>query len=148
MVAIARRKGLRDVVVADALRLPFAAQSFDVVTVAFGLRNMRDWSGGLREMRRVLTSSGRLLILDFSLPRNALLRKTYGFYLHQILPLFCRLITSEKEAYEYLGTSIETFPNGSEMCRLIESNGFSRATAEPLTGGIVTIYTAAAGSIS
>ena len=148
MADIARSKGLRDVVVADALHLPFASQSFDAVTVAFGLRNMRDWSAALREMRRVLTPSGHLLVLDFSLPRNPFLRKTYGFYLHQILPLLCRLITCEKEAYQYLGASIESFPSGCEMCRLIDASGFSGARTEPLTGGIVTLYTGAAAPTS
>ena len=142
MLAIARDKGVRDVLVADALQLPLADQSFDAVTVAFGLRNMMDWAAALREVRRILTSHGRLLILDFSLPVNPIVRAGYRFYLHKVLPHFCRLITREKDAYQYLGASIENFPNGRAMCELIETAGFRNANAELLTGGIVTIYTA------
>jgi len=83
-----------------------------------------------------------LLVLDFSLPNNSAVRAGYRFYLHKILPHLCQLITSEKNAYEYLGASIENFPAGRAMCDLIEASGFKNATAEPLTSGIVTIYTA------
>jgi demethylmenaquinone methyltransferase/2-methoxy-6-polyprenyl-1,4-benzoquinol methylase len=144
MIAIARGKGLRDGIVADVLHLPFAAQSFDAVTVAFGLRNMRDWSVALREMRRVLTSNGHLLVIDFSLPANFVIRAVYRFYLHRVLPRLCALITEEKAAYQYLGASIENFPIDRAMCDLIEAAGFANATATPLTAGIVTLYTAEA----
>lgn len=142
MLAIARRKGVRTTIVADALRLSFADQSFDAVTVAFGLRNMRDWSLALAEMHRVLTSRGRLLVLDFSLPPHRVLRAFYRFYLHRILPRLCALITNDRAAYEYLGASIENFPSGRAMCDLINNSGFANAAADPLTGGVVTIYTA------
>jgi demethylmenaquinone methyltransferase/2-methoxy-6-polyprenyl-1,4-benzoquinol methylase len=142
MLALACRKGVRETIVADALRLPFADHAFDAVTVAFGLRNMRDWAAALLEMRRVLTRSGHLLVLDFSLPRRPALRAPYRFYLHRILPRLCTLITHDRTAYEYLGASIESFPNGRAMCDLINANGFEGATSEPLTGGIVTVYAA------
>lgn len=142
MLALAKRKGVRKIVVADALKLPFAEQSFDAVTVAFGLRNMRHWAAALREMRRVLTPSGHLLVLEFSLPQQAVLRTGYRFYLHKILPRFCAILTRSKTAYEYLGASIENFPSARALCDLMNSNGFAHATATPLTGGIVTIYTA------
>jgi demethylmenaquinone methyltransferase/2-methoxy-6-polyprenyl-1,4-benzoquinol methylase len=141
MLEVARRKGVRETVLADALQLPFEAGSFDCVTVAFGLRNMADWSAALREMSRVLRSGGHLLILDFSLPTGAL-RPAYRFYLHRCLPLLASLVTGQKAAYDYLGGSIEKFPSGGEMLELIEKNGFATASAEPLTGGIATIYTA------
>ncbi|MEY2561689.1 MAG: demethylmenaquinone methyltransferase / 2-methoxy-6-polyprenyl,4-benzoquinol methylase [Verrucomicrobiota bacterium] len=141
MLEIARRKGVRETVLADALQLPFERASFDCVTVAFGLRNMSDWSAALGEMGRVLRTGGRLLILDFSLPAGAL-RPAYRFYLHRCLPLLASLVTGQKAAYDYLGGSIEKFPSGAEMVELIERNGFATATAEPLTGGIATIYTA------
>ena len=147
MIAIARGKGLRDAIVADVLQLPFAAQSFDAVTVAFGLRNMRDWSVALREMRRVLTSNGHLLVIDFSLPANSVIRAIYRFYLHKVLPRLCALITEEKTAYHYLGASIENFPIDRAMCELIEATGFANATATPLTTGIVTLYTAEASAL-
>jgi len=141
MLEIARNKGVANTVVADALRLPFADASFDVVTVAFGLRNMADWDRALAELARVLRSAGHLLVLDFSLPTGAL-RPAYRFYLHRCLPLFASLVTGQKSAYDYLGGSIEKFPSGPAMLELIERNGFTNASAEPLTGGIATIYTA------
>jgi demethylmenaquinone methyltransferase / 2-methoxy-6-polyprenyl-1,4-benzoquinol methylase len=142
MLTLARRKGVRHLVGADAIQLPLADQSFDVVTVAFGLRNMCDWGEALREMRRVLTSAGHLLVLDFSLPQQPIWRSLHRFYLHRIMPFASAMITREKKAYQYLGASIENFPSGRGMCNLIEANGFENPTAEPQTGGIVTIYTA------
>jgi demethylmenaquinone methyltransferase/2-methoxy-6-polyprenyl-1,4-benzoquinol methylase len=142
MLEIAKRKGVRHTVLADALQLPFEATSFDCVTVAFGLRNMADWSAALREMSRVLRPGGHLLVLDFSLPSGAL-RPAYRFYLHRCLPLLASLVTGQRDAYDYLGGSIEKFPSGGEMVDLIEKNGFATASAEPLTGGIATVYTGA-----
>jgi demethylmenaquinone methyltransferase/2-methoxy-6-polyprenyl-1,4-benzoquinol methylase len=139
MLAVARAKGLSSTVVADALHMPFSDESFDVVTVAFGLRNMENWHAALRDMARVLTAGGHLLVLDFSLPRG-MLRPIYRAYLHHILPRIAGLVTGEKGAYQYLGVSIEKFPNGAAMCALLEQSGFPDATAEPLSGGIVTIY--------
>ncbi|MDQ6623491.1 MAG: ubiquinone/menaquinone biosynthesis methyltransferase [Verrucomicrobiota bacterium] len=142
MLARARRKGLQRTVIADALALPFPDAAFDCTTVAFGLRNMADWGAALREMARVLTPGGHVLVLDFSLPSNAL-RPFYRFYLHHCLPLFAGLVTGQMSAYAYLGESIEKFPSGAAMLRLLEANGFSEAVATPLTGGIATIYAAA-----
>ncbi len=142
MLAIAKHKGVRQTVVADAMRLPFPDASFDCVTVAFGLRNMENYGEALREMSRVLKTGGHLLVLEFSLPRMSILRGPYRFYLHRVLPFFGSLLTKQKNAYDYLGDSIEEFPNGDAMLRLMEASGFANAKAEPLTGGIVTIYTA------
>jgi demethylmenaquinone methyltransferase / 2-methoxy-6-polyprenyl-1,4-benzoquinol methylase len=141
MIEVARRKGVGKTVLADALQLPFENGSFDCVTVAFGLRNMADWDRALSEMSRVLRAGGHLLILDFSIPTGAL-RPAYRFYLHRCLPLFASIVTGQKAAYDYLGGSIEKFPSGGEMLKLIERNGFTMADATPLTGGIATIYTA------
>ena len=141
MLAIARAKGIRETVWADALRLPFEAESFDCVTVAFGLRNMADWDEALSEMARVLRSGGHLLVLDFSLPAGWL-RPVYRFYLHRCLPILASLVTGQKAAYDYLGGSIEEFPSGDEMRRLLEANRFTAISAQALTGGIATIYTA------
>lgn len=141
MLAIAAGKGLAKTVVADALNLPFEDAAFDCVTVAFGLRNMADWGAALREMARVLTNDGHLLVLDFSMPTPAL-QPIYRFYLHRCLPTFAALVTGKKDAYDYLGASIEKFPSGPAMTGLIEANGFRAARAIPLTGGIATIYCA------
>jgi len=141
MIEIARKKGVANTIVADALQLPFADSTFDCVTVAFGLRNMADWDRALSEMVRVLRDPGHLLVLDFSLPAGVL-RPAYRFYLHRCLPLLASIVTGQKAAYDYLGGSIEKFPSGPAMLELIERNGFRDAAAETLTGGIATIYTA------
>ena len=141
MLLVARRKGLRNLVVTDGLRLAFADATFDVVSVAFGLRNMESWPGALAEMARVLKPGGHLLVLDFSVP-PAPLRWVYRPYLHHVLPRLAGFLTGEKAAYDYLGDSIEKFPSGSAMCALIEGAGFAEAHSEPLSGGIVSLYTA------
>ncbi|MEI8234745.1 MAG: ubiquinone/menaquinone biosynthesis methyltransferase [Verrucomicrobiota bacterium] len=141
MLRQAVRKGVRPVIAADGLALPFADAAFDAVTVAFGLRNMASWPGALREMRRVLRPGGNVLILDFSLP-PAPLRWIYRPYLHHGLPWIAGRLTGERAAYEYLGASIERFPSGAAMCALLESAGFTSPRAEPLSGGIVSLYTA------
>ncbi len=139
MLAHASSRGMQKTVVADALNLPFPEQSFDVVTVAFGLRNMADYPAALREMRRVLKPGGRLLILDFSLP-DGILRTPYRFYLHHVLPRMAGALTGQKDAYEYLGGSIEQFPSGKGMTDLLETCGFEKTDATPLTFGVVTVY--------
>jgi demethylmenaquinone methyltransferase/2-methoxy-6-polyprenyl-1,4-benzoquinol methylase len=141
MLAIARQKGVVRTVNADAMCLPFEAESFDCLTIAFGLRNLPDWSSALKEMKRVLRPAGHLLVLEFSLPTSPMLRRGYRFYLHRCLPVVGSFLTKQKNAYHYLGESIEGFPSGHTMVRLLESLGFGNAIAEPLTAGIVTIYT-------
>ena len=142
MVELARRKGVHRVVLADAMKLPFDDASFDCVTIAFGLRNMENCSAALTEMWRVLNANGHLLVLEFSLPTTPVLRAAYRFYLHCCLPLLGSFLTQKKSAYDYLGDSIEEFPNGNAMCELMRETGYISARFEPLTGGIVTIYTA------
>jgi len=139
MLAHASSRGVKKTLVADALQLPFPDDEFDVVTVAFGLRNMADYPAGLREMNRVLKPGGHLVILDFSLPKG-ILRIPYRWYLHNVLPHMAGWLTGQKDAYEYLGGSIEAFPSGQGMIDLLESCGFKDSTATPLTLGVVTIY--------
>jgi demethylmenaquinone methyltransferase/2-methoxy-6-polyprenyl-1,4-benzoquinol methylase len=142
MLDLARRKGVRQIVLADAMNLPFGDASFDCVTIGFGLRNLENSAAALVEMSRVLKTNGHLLVLEFSLPTTPILRAIYRFYLHRCLPLFGSFLTGTKTAYDYLGDSIEEFPSGGAMCELMAENGFTHQTFEPLTGGIVTIYTA------
>jgi demethylmenaquinone methyltransferase / 2-methoxy-6-polyprenyl-1,4-benzoquinol methylase len=142
MLDLARRKGVRQIVLADAMNLPFGDASFDCVTIGFGLRNLENWAAALVEMSRVLKTNGHLLVLEFSVPTTPILRAIYRFYLHRCLPLFGSFLTGTKTAYDYLGDSIEEFPSGGAMCELMAENGFTHQTFEPLTGGIVTIYTA------
>ena len=141
MLELAQRKGVRRVVLADAMKLPFDDASFDCVTIAFGLRNLENCSAALVEMRRVLKANGHLLVLEFSLPTTPALRAAYRFYLHSCLPLLGSFLTQEKSAYDYLGDSIEKFPSGNAMCELMKQTGYASPSFEPLTGGIVTIYT-------
>ncbi|MCP5535051.1 MAG: ubiquinone/menaquinone biosynthesis methyltransferase [Akkermansiaceae bacterium] len=143
MLAYAADSGVRKTVVADAMNLPFEDDCYDVLTVAFGLRNMASWPDALKEMRRVLKPGGHLLVLDFSLP-TGMLRGPYRFYLNKILPRIAGLITGEGDAYEYLAGTIEEFPSGEKMTVLIESCGFTDAVADPLTFGVASIYTATA----
>eukprot|EP00903_Cladosiphon_okamuranus_P003991 g3989.t1 len=141
MLAHASSRGVRKTLVADALDLPFETDEFDVVTVAFGLRNMGDYELALKEMRRVLKPGGHLFILDFSLPQG-ILRTPYRLYLHHVLPKLAGLLTGEKDAYEYLGDSIEQFPAGENMVELLDRTGLKQGTADPLTFGVVTVYEA------
>ena len=142
MLELAQKKGLRQTILADAMKLPFPNDSFDCVTIAFGLRNMEDWRGALAEMSRVLRRDGHLLVLEFSLPTISIVRTIYRFYLHRCLPFLGSFLTRRKSAYDYLGDSIEEFPSGRAMIDLIEASGFRHATLQPLSYGIVTIYTA------
>ena len=141
MLLVAQRKSLGNLVVADGMALPFADGAFDVLTVAFGLRNMESWPGALAEMARVLKPGGHLLVLDFSVPPVPL-RWAYRPYLHHVLPRLAGFLTGEKAAYDYLGDSIEKFPCGPAMCGLIAGAGFADAECERLSGGIVSLYTA------
>jgi demethylmenaquinone methyltransferase / 2-methoxy-6-polyprenyl-1,4-benzoquinol methylase len=142
MLELAQRKGVRQTILADAIKLPFPDDSFDCVTIAFGLRNMENWRSALVEMSRVLRRDGHLLVLEFSLPTKSILRTIYRFYLHRCLPLLGSVLTRRKSAYDYLGDSIEEFPSGRAMIDLIEASGFRHAKLQPLSYGIATIYTA------
>lgn len=134
------KRGLQNLLVADAMRLPFADGSFDAVTASYGLRNMASWEDALKEMRRVLKPGGMLVILDFSLPAAPVLKTPYRFYLHRILPSIGGFLNRNREAYAYLGESIERFPSGKVMTGLIENCGFAEAECLPLLGGISSIY--------
>ncbi len=142
MLRQAQKTGrLKQMVVADAMSLPFADGSFDAVTVAFGLRNMPSYRGALREVRRVLQPGGHLLVLDFSVPEGWW-RGAYRVYLHRCLPKIAAALSGERNAYEYLAESIESFPRGEGMLRLLAGAGFAAGKAERLSGGIVSLYTA------
>lgn len=142
MLAEARKRGLDDLIVGDGLALPFADRTFDALTIGYGLRNMADWAAALREFARVLRPGGLLVVLDFSLPEAAWLRVPYRFYLHRVLPRIAGLLTGNREAYAYLGDSIERFPSGSRMTALIEESGFEKSDWRPQSGGISSVYAA------
>ncbi len=140
MLAHATRRGVQETLVADGLALPFEDGSFDLSTVAFGLRNMEDWDGGIRELKRVLKPGGHVLVLDFSLPRGVL-GKPYAFYLNKVLPKLAGVLTGEGDTYEYLAGSIERFPSGEAMLERFRNAGLRECTWIPLSGGIASIYT-------
>lgn len=125
---------------ADAACLPFGASSFDVLSISFGIRNVLDVNVALREMVRVLRPGGRALILEFSLPRNLLLRKLYLFYFRQILPRLGGMISGDSRAYRYLNETVESFPYGEAFCALMSRAGFVNVKGTPLTFGIATLY--------
>jgi demethylmenaquinone methyltransferase/2-methoxy-6-polyprenyl-1,4-benzoquinol methylase len=124
---------------ADALGLPFPDASFDVVTIAFGLRNFADRPKGLGEIRRVLRPGGRLLVLEFSQPFRAF-RPIYLFYLRRVLPRLAGWVTGDRAAYSYLNDSIESFPGRDALAGELAAAGFSAVTAVPMTLGIVALH--------
>jgi demethylmenaquinone methyltransferase/2-methoxy-6-polyprenyl-1,4-benzoquinol methylase len=123
----------------DCLQLPFADESFDLITISFGLRNLADREKGLSEMQRVLRPGGRLIVLEFSQP-YLWFRPLYYFYLKGILPWVARCLTGDRDAYLYLGSSISEFPNRAGLCREIEQAGFSQVQAKALTFSIVSLH--------
>jgi len=125
---------------ADAMDLPFPTASFDLVTVAFGLRNIADTSRGLAEMARVLRPGGTLAILEFSLPTNALVRGFYLWYFRRVLPAVGNAVArNDSDAYTYLNRSVEEFPSGEPLAAVVRAAGFDRVELVPLTLGIATL---------
>lgn len=124
----------------DASHIAFNADVFNVVTMAFGIRNVENPLQVLREMHRALKPQGRALILEFSLPENSTLRALHLFYLRTVVPTIGGLISGHGEAYRYLNQTIERFPCGAAFCAIMADAGFHNVTAHPLLGGIATIY--------
>lgn len=125
---------------ADAQYLPFADNSFDCVTIAFGLRNVTDKDLALKSMLRVLKPGGRLLVLEFSKPQNALLEKAYDVYSFRLLPLMGKLIANDADSYRYLAESIRMHPDQATLQSMMETAGFSQCKYYNMTGGIVALH--------
>ena len=138
------RKRLPDLpfVAGDALRLPFADEVFDAVTISFGLRNVVDANAALREMRRVTRPGGRLVVCEFSTPVNRLLQTVYLEYLMKALPAVATKVTSNPEAYVYLAESIREWPDQSALSAIIDASGWSSIQWRNLSGGIVALHRA------
>ena len=130
------------VVEGNAKDLPFPDRSFDAATIAFGIRNLAQLETSLAEIRRVLRPKGRFIVLEFSLPANKLIRSLYLVYFRHILPWLGGMISGDRSAYRYLDSTVETFPYGEEMVRILRAAGFADVTRKPLTFGIATIYVA------
>jgi demethylmenaquinone methyltransferase/2-methoxy-6-polyprenyl-1,4-benzoquinol methylase len=130
--------------VADALRLPLADASADVLTIAFGLRNLPEPGRGLLEFRRVLRPGGRLVVCEFSRPSVPVLSQVYERYLTRLVPLAARRLSSDPEAYEYLARSIGAWPDQAGLARWVREAGFERVRWRDLSGGIVALHWGAA----
>ncbi len=125
----------------DAQSLPFTDNSFNAITIAFGIRNIPDVPKALREMTRVLKPDGRAIILEFSLPKNRLMKRLYLFYFRHILPRVGSLISGDAYAYRYLNQTVESFPYGQEFCSMMEEGGMKIVGLKELTFGVASIYT-------
>ena len=125
---------------ADALRLPFAPETFDVVTIAFGLRNLASVEGGLRELFRVLRPGGQIAILEFSRPVVPGFRALFQFYFSHVLPRIGGLVSGSRGAYEYLPDSVSRFPDQKRLAELMREVGFAEVSYQNLTGGIAALH--------
>jgi demethylmenaquinone methyltransferase / 2-methoxy-6-polyprenyl-1,4-benzoquinol methylase len=142
--AAARVHRRLEFVEADALSLPFGDGTFDLVTTAFGFRNLANYSAGLRELRRIVAPGGSLAILEFAEPQRALFRKFFHFYFHRVLPAIGAIVSGNAQAYSYLPESVALFPSPSELAQLMLRSGFDDVAFESWTAGIVTMHRARA----
>ena len=137
---IARRHWASPLVEADALNLPLPDCSLDLITVAFGFRNLADYQAGLQEMHRVLKPAGVAAILEFSQPGGAVFGKLYGFYSRKILPWIGGALSGSRDAYSYLPASIEKFPSADELASRMRAAGFRAVQFIRMTGGAVALH--------
>lgn len=124
----------------DVLALPFRDESFDAVTIAFGLRNLPDYQAGIQEMTRVLRAGGRLVVLEFSPPTNAVYLRAYRFYLKSVLPIVGGLVSGSHSAYRYLADSVDEFLTSVEISSLMLAAGLRDIGVRRLTGGVTYLH--------
>jgi len=141
---IAQRRARAVTFEADALRLPLRGHSLDLVTVAFGFRNLADYEAGLEEIRRVLKPGGTAAILEFSQPPNPAFAALYNFYSRRVLPWIGGAISGSRDAYAYLPESVRKFPTAEDLAGRMRAAGFATVEFEYLTGGIVALHTGVA----
>lgn len=139
------KKGLQEVFevqLGDSENLQFADNSFDAVTVAFGVRNFEDLEKGLSEIHRVLKPGGKAIILELSNPTAFPIKQFYNFYFHKIVPAYGKLISKDSSAYSYLPESVAKFPDGQRFAKITDKVGFASIQVRPQTFGFCTIYEA------
>ena len=124
----------------DCMNLSFANDTFDAITAAFGIRNFSDLNKGLGEMCRVLKKGGHLSIVELTSPVSFPMKQLFSIYSHTFLPLYGRMISKDRSAYDYLTATIEAFPQGEQMIEILKTAGFSKAQFKRLTFGICTMY--------
>jgi demethylmenaquinone methyltransferase/2-methoxy-6-polyprenyl-1,4-benzoquinol methylase len=124
----------------DSEAIRFPDNHFDAVTVAFGVRNFENLEKGLREMLRVLRPGGRLVVLEFSQPRTPGIRQVYDLYLRLVAPNVGRMVSSSREAYQYLNDSVKAFPEGANFIRILETCGYTHTRLRRLSLGICSLY--------
>ena len=129
----------------DAQALPFVENTFDALTISFGIRNIPDLRLALLEMYRVLKKDGRVIILEFSLPKNIIIRTGHWFYINLFVPLLGYMVSGHNSAYRYLAQTIETFPYGEQFCKILKQMGFVNIQSKTLMGGVATVYWADKG---
>lgn len=124
----------------DCMNLSFADDTFDAITAAFGIRNFSDLNKGLSEMCRVMKKGGHLSIVELTHPVSFPMKQLFSIYSHTFLPLYGRMISKDRSAYDYLTATIEAFPQGEQMIEILKTTGFSKAQFKRLTFGICTMY--------
>ncbi|MVZ64332.1 bifunctional demethylmenaquinone methyltransferase/2-methoxy-6-polyprenyl-1,4-benzoquinol methylase UbiE [Sphingobacterium sp. DK4209] len=139
----AKKKGLTDqfeVRLGDSESLPFDDNTFDAVTVAFGVRNFENLEQGLSDIRRVLKPGGKAIILELSNPTAFPIKQLFRFYFHKVVPAMGKLISKDNRAYEYLPESVAKFPDGERFAAITDKVGFASCNVRPQTFGFCTIY--------
>lgn len=126
----------------DSENLPFPDNTFDAVTVAFGVRNFENLEKGMKEMNRVLKPGGIVVVLEFSRPTLFPFKQLYNFYFKNMLPIIGRITSKDPKAYNYLYESVQAFPDGKDFVKVMENTGYQLATHKPLTLGVCSIYRA------
>lgn len=140
-----KKQGLEGIIVlkeGDSENLPFADNTFDAITVAFGVRNFENLEKGLQEMRRVLKENGKLIVLEFSKPRIFPFKQLFTLYFKYLLPQIGRFTSKDPKAYQYLYESVQAFPDGKQFLAILSKTGYKSNQCIPLTLGICSIYSA------
>lgn len=138
-----KKRGYEDIItmtLGDSEKLPFDDDSFDALTVGFGVRNYENLEKGLSDMLRVLKPGAKAVILEFSKPKKFPIKQLFGFYSKRLIPFFGRLISKDKRAYAYLPESVAAFPEGEAFEEIMTKTGYKYVHSIPVSGGIATIY--------